>query len=173
MGRTAILRPISDLTVNHTGRSGNSDTTINRYNLINDTTPYDGATTYIYDNAQYNATSASNHTSNKISTFKLGFSDSVKPEGKIRLNNITYTTTYTSFTEVAQGSIQSDSIQTALSIDNGNYAYSTTYTRTSSSNTFYTYNHTINIPSSELGKIYSSIDDLNINLMIITNLQYR
>lgn len=170
MARTATLRPITDLTVNHDGTANS-----NKFALINDAIPYDGATTYIYDNNEYNSTQASNHTSNKISTFKLGFTnaDGTKPEGKIRLNNITYTTTYTAFTETGAGSIQSDSIQTAVSIDNGNYTYSTTYTRTSSSNTFYTYNHIINISSNELGKIYSSIDDLNINLMIITNLQYN
>lgn len=168
MGRTLILRPISDITVNHDGRNGNSNVNSNRFALINEVTP-DGATSYICDN--WSATS-NGGTSNKISTFNINYveSEGNKPAGKIRLNNINYITTYTSFSQQSASSI-SDSIQCAISIDNNEYSYSTTYTRTQSSNTFYTYNHNLNsISSSQLGKIYNSIDDLNIKLMVITNL---
>ena len=176
MGRTLILRPISDISVNHLGKNGNTDDiTENRYTFINEVTP-DGQTSYIYDNQYYStANNQSNHNSEVVSTFKISCLDTEenKPTGKIRLNNINYITSYTSFI-VTNATINSDTIQCAISIDNNEYSYSTTYSTTTASNSFYTYNHNLNnISSSQLGKKYNSVDDLNINLMVITKLNYR
>ena len=177
MGRTLILRPTLEINVNHSGINNNQEVNSNRFALINEVTP-DDQISYIYHNNQYEVKagdSASDHNSELVSIFKISCLDTEenKPTGKIRLNNINYITSHTSFS-VENATINSNTIQCALSIDDNEYSYSTTYSTTTANSSFYAYNHNLNsISSSQLGKKYNSVDDLNINLMVITKLNYR
>lgn len=165
------MRPTADLSVSgftaHSGRSGNSNVSTNKYALISDTEPYDGATTYIAHLTEF--TNNASRTSTYITNYKLGFVDSSgKPVGKIRLNSITALTTYVSCTH-ENTSNRTNTTYFGVSIDGSNYTYSTKYNNTgNSSNAFATQNLTVSMPSNTLGKIYDSIDDLDINLMVIT-----
>lgn len=152
MAKTINIYPASDISIEH---SKYPTSTANAYALINDETS-DDDTSYI----THNLTTSS---ANKTSTFKC---DNTELTGKIYLTGVS--SLIRSRYELNNAEINSPTVRTFVSINNGSSVNSSNITPTGSyvTNT-YTY-QTI----SGLNTIYNSINDANIVIGIYTSGSY-
>ena len=143
-GITTIIYPSGDLNVNHS----KSSTASAAYLLINDTTPDDN-TNYIYQ-------TLSSTSATVTSSFNVAADPSAI--GKLYLTGVTVN----SRAYVTNGTA---SVQTAISINNGDYTTGATH---SLSDSYTNYTDTFSGVSG-LNRIYESVADANITIQVITN----